>query len=117
MTNDTRFIVAETKNGRAFPHWARVYRPGQYAEAVRAGALQRGADVVIQTDDEAAKYESERLAVRVAVITRDDADEWYDPDYADAPVMREMRALGWVVEVENMELDEVRYELVDREVE
>jgi hypothetical protein len=112
MSNEY-FVVAETKNGSAFPKWASYFRPGQYAAAVREQNSRSDGALDIETDEQAAEFESERSAVRVQFITRADAAEWFDSEYPDSPVMKAMRALDWVVEIDNDETGETTYQLAE----
>lgn len=105
------FVVAETKNGSAFPNSANYFGPGQYASAVREANSRSERAFAIETDADAAEFEAESKAVRVQFITRADAADWFDSEYPDSPVMKAMRALDWVMEIPNEDTGETTYKL------
>mgnify|MGYP001611463740 FL=1 len=111
--NNEYFIVAETKNGSRFPHWASYFRPGQYAAAVREQNSRSDGAFDIETDEQAAEFEAERTASHVRFITRAEAADFFDAEYPDSPVMKAMRALCWVRRTGDIETGSDIYSLAE----
>lgn len=104
------FIIAETKNGKAFPHSALLfYKDGQYAQQVREENPHSDGAVDIDTDEQAAEFIKEKNASSVTFIRRKDAADWLDNEHPDSPVMRAMIWADWLAEAENEKTGKIVY--------
>ena len=93
--SDTQLLVIETKNGHAFPDAVWTARSeADFASLVRQTYPRSDGVHDIETAEQAADFLSERGALTVQWLTRQQFDE-FDPASFCQKVLKQAEGLGW----------------------